>query len=299
MQNALGPEDDSGSAADERLREVLEAAAGAAVVVVIGETDTGKTTLVTALANAAFAGGCAVGIVDADLGQSEIGPPTTIGLGRVRGPLARLADAEPVALEFVGVTSPAGNVLGSIVGVRRMLDRARAEAFDRIVVDTSGLVAGPLGRALKQAKIEVLDPDLVVCAERGGECEAIVTPYAGMRRPRVIRVPVPASVRTRSAEERRRYREGRLRAHFAAARPVALDVRRLIVRLPGGEVPAAPAAIAEHVGALGALQDDAQHVLGLAVIRRFDHLCSVVHVETSVDAAHVAALRIGWERYAG
>ena len=92
-------DDDRSPVVDEQLRAVIDAAAGAAVVVVIGESDTGKTTLVTALANAAFARGFGVGIVDADLGQSEIGPPTTIGLGRVRGPLARMGDAEQIALE--------------------------------------------------------------------------------------------------------------------------------------------------------------------------------------------------------
>lgn len=283
---------------DDRLREIIDAAAEAAVVVVIGESDTGKTTLVTALANAAFARGGGVGIVDADLGQSEIGPPTTIGLGRVRGPLARLGDTEQIALEFVGVTSPAGNVLGTVVGVRRLLDRARAEGLDRVVVDTSGLVAGGLGRVLKQTKIDLLDPDLVVCLERAGECEAIVAPYAGMRRPRVLRVPVPASVRARSAEERRRHREDRLRAHFATARSIALDITRVVVQLPGGEV-AAPAAIAEHLGALAGLQDVARNMRGLAVLRGLDRICNLLHIETAVNAARIAAVRIGRERYAG
>ena len=44
--------------------------------------------------------------MDADLGQSDIGPPTTVGLGRVRLPVERLGDAEVVGLYFVGSTSP-------------------------------------------------------------------------------------------------------------------------------------------------------------------------------------------------
>jgi polynucleotide 5'-hydroxyl-kinase GRC3/NOL9 len=284
---------------DDRWRAVFEAAAEAAVVVVIGESDTGKTTLVTALANAAFARGGAVGIVDADLGQSEIGPPTTLGLGRVRRPLARPADAEVIALEFVGATSPAGDVLVTVVGVRRLLDRARADGLGQIIVDTSGLVAGGVGRALKQAKIDVLAPDLLVCVERAAECEAIAAPYRGLRRPRVLRVPAAASVRARSADERRRHREEKLRAHLAPARPAALDLGRVIVRLPGGEVPPAPAAIAEHAGALAGLQDEAQQLLGLAVLRGVDAAGRVLHVETAADAAQVATVRIGRERYAG
>jgi polynucleotide 5'-hydroxyl-kinase GRC3/NOL9 len=207
-------------------------AAQAPVTVVIGESDTGKTTLVTALANALQARGATVGVVDADLGQSEIGPPTTIGLGRVARPLARLGDAEPVALHFVGVTSPAGNMLGTLVGTHRMLGRARRLACERVVVDTSGLVSGDLGRTLKQAKIELLDPDLVISLERAGECEAIVRPYLVIERPAVLRLPVASAVRRRTADERRRHRMERLQAYFATARPVRLDLRQVILRQP-------------------------------------------------------------------
>ncbi len=281
------------------VQQVREAAAGAAVVMVVGGTDTGKTTLVTALANAATERWGAVGVLDADLGQSTIGLPTTVGLGRAQEPLARLAEAETIALEFVGVTSPAGNLLGTVVAVRRMLERARAEGLDRVLVDTSGFVAGDVGRVLKQAKIDVLDPDLVVCVERAGECEAIVAPYRGLRRPRVLRAPAPVAVRPRSAEERRRYRAERLHTHFTTARAVALDLDRVVVRLPGGEALATPAIIAGHAGILAGLEDQDRRGLGLAVLRGVDAARRLVHVETPVDGSRVAALRIGRERYGG
>ncbi|MGH2392984.1 MAG: Clp1/GlmU family protein, partial [Candidatus Limnocylindria bacterium] len=168
-------------------RGAIRRAARAGVTMVVGESDTGKTTLVTAIANALLARRLRVAVIDADLGQSEIGPPTTIGLGRVRHRLGRLADAEVIALHFVGVTSPPRNLIGAIVGTRRMLDQARAARFPRIVIDTSGLVSGVLGRTLKQAKIEVTDPDLVICLERSAECEHIVAAYGATTRPAVMR----------------------------------------------------------------------------------------------------------------
>src|SRR5918999_822328 len=69
--------------------QAIERALDVAVTMVIGEGDTGKTTLVTALANALVERGFRVAVLDADLGQSEIGPPTTIGLGRWTTPCAR------------------------------------------------------------------------------------------------------------------------------------------------------------------------------------------------------------------
>ena len=85
----------------------LDAAAAARVTLVLGATDAGKTTLVTRVAGALAGAGHAVAVVDADLGQSHVGPPTTVGLGRVRRSITHLAEAELVALEFLGVTSTA------------------------------------------------------------------------------------------------------------------------------------------------------------------------------------------------
>ncbi len=51
---------------------------GEGVCLLLGAADTGKTSLVLALANELSAQR-PVGIVDADIGQSHIGPPTTVG----------------------------------------------------------------------------------------------------------------------------------------------------------------------------------------------------------------------------
>ena len=45
---------------------------------VLGSADTGKTALVAAIAKYA-APSWPIGIVDSDIGQSHIGPPTTVG----------------------------------------------------------------------------------------------------------------------------------------------------------------------------------------------------------------------------
>ena len=70
---------------DER-RAALElafaAVSEARVSVVIGASDAGKTTLIAALASELASRGEPVGVVDSDVGQSEIGPPATVGLGR-------------------------------------------------------------------------------------------------------------------------------------------------------------------------------------------------------------------------
>ena len=48
-------------------------------VVVVGAIDVGKTTFCALLASQGVEAGIPTAVVDADMGQSEIGPPTTIG----------------------------------------------------------------------------------------------------------------------------------------------------------------------------------------------------------------------------
>jgi len=50
------------------------------VVVLLGASDSGKTTLCRILGEHWRAAGRAVGLVDGDIGQSSIGPPATVGL---------------------------------------------------------------------------------------------------------------------------------------------------------------------------------------------------------------------------
>jgi polynucleotide 5'-hydroxyl-kinase GRC3/NOL9 len=58
----------------------------ARTILLLGATDTGKTTFLTWLANTLLVQQRRIAIVDADVGQSSLGPPTTIGLSVVAKP---------------------------------------------------------------------------------------------------------------------------------------------------------------------------------------------------------------------
>jgi polynucleotide 5'-hydroxyl-kinase GRC3/NOL9 len=266
----------------------LEAAAQAPVTLVLGTSDTGKTSLIAHLASALAARGERVAVVDADVGQSEIGPPTTVGLGRVTGPLGRLADAEVLALEFVGDTSPVRYIRETAEATGRLVRRALDAGFDRVLVDTGGLVEGPLGVALKRAKIRAADPDLVLVLQRRDESEPIARALEAATRPRVVRlVPSPAVVR-RTATRRREHREKMLRDYFARGATTALPTSRVPIHDRRGHA-LVDVAVGLLVGVLGA---DGE-TLGIARVKAWEPDRGRIVIDTPVAADRIASLAAG------
>jgi len=266
----------------------LEAAAQAPVTLVLGTSDTGKTSLIAHLASGLAARGERVAVVDADVGQSEIGPPTTVGLGRVTGPLGRLADAEVLALEFVGDTSPVRYIRETAGATGRLVRRALDAGFDRVLIDTGGLVEGPLGVALKRAKIRAADPDLVLVLQRRDESEPIARALEAAARPRVVRLaPSPAVVR-RTATRRREHREKMLRDYFARGVTIALPTSRAPIHDHRGHA-LVDVAVGLLVGVLGA---DGE-TLGIARVKAWEPDRGRIVIDTPVAADRIASLVAG------
>jgi len=125
-------------------------------ILVPGATDRGKSTFCAYLAWYLLQAGQRPAYIDADVGQKDIGPPTTISLGypRLDRPLQTL---EPVAMYFVGTVSPVAHLLPMVVGTRNLLEQA-AKPF--VIINTSGLVEG-VGEILKAYQIDSLHPDRI------------------------------------------------------------------------------------------------------------------------------------------
>src|SRR5919106_3771285 len=194
---------------------VARAVAQRGVTMLVGGLDTGKSTLARRITEAGIDSGVMVGYLDADVGQSTIGPPTTVGrrLCRSRADLDALPRADPLA--FVGSTSPQGHLLPLVTGARLLLDRARASGAEMVVVDTTGLVSGVYGQVLKFHKVGVLQPDLVVGLARGQELEPVLGVLRRFYPAEVVSLDVHPDVVPTSVEQRAQSREESMRRYFA------------------------------------------------------------------------------------
>jgi polynucleotide 5'-hydroxyl-kinase GRC3/NOL9 len=187
-------------------------------VLVLGRSDRGKSSYARFLACDLAAAGERVAIVDADIGQKSIGPPTTVTLAHIAGEAWPPA---PEAFYFVGSPSPVGRMLPLVVGAARLAGAADAPF---VVVDTTGYVDGA-GRVLKAYKIEAVRPDLIVAIEKRGELEPILRPY---RTYRSIRLRPSRKARPRDSWERDFARENAFAIYFKEAQRSELGFDQVV-----------------------------------------------------------------------
>ncbi|MFH1957427.1 MAG: Clp1/GlmU family protein [bacterium] len=143
------------------------------VVLVLGEIDTGKTFFSTFLANSLLGKNIKVSIVDCDVGQSDIGPPGTLGLAVLSKPVVFIADEKPASLFYLGSHSPGLHLTSAVVGVKKLVDEALKHS-QVVLIDTPGWVQGDGGRLLRNSEIDILNPDKIMLLERGRELEHLV-----------------------------------------------------------------------------------------------------------------------------
>ncbi len=266
------------------------------VLLIVGGLDSGKSTFGRYLYEQQRRLGRLAAFIDGDPGQSALGPPTTLTLWApaALGPSANTPDVEQalgaenglIRRWFVGSITPSGHMLEMVVGAGRLVQAARQVGAQVIIYDTSGLIdpnAG--GMALKQAKVDLLQPEGVFAIQREQEMK---TWLAGLRRSRRTKVydlaPSPA-VRPRDRARRQAYRERRLAAYFEAARPLVVEWPRLAV-LPG-----APRFRRQQ---LVAFEDAQGFTLALGIVMEVDPPARRVTLLTPLDSlAGVQALHLG------
>ena len=259
-------------------------------VMVIGASDTGKSTLARHLYLALCRQGRRAAYLDTDLGQSTLGVPTTLNLALSSEPHDERFPPQDVQLTyFVGATTPRGHMLPTVIGAHRLQQRALALGADAIVVDTSGLVdPADGGKALKQWKIELLAPSVVIGLQRRRELEPILWPLRRDGRVRCVELPVSPMVVARSREARIAHRRELLSRTFEGAPSQRVALHRMAVydleRLA--------------VGGLLAFQDGQGLALALGAVEEVDRSGGTALVRTPLASLEgVRSVRLGTTRW--
>ena len=183
-------------------------------ILVTGPTDAGKTTLSTCIINQAINRGLRPAIIDADVGQGDLAPPTAIGCGIVESQIIDLRDVPTKYFEFVGNTNPSGyhRLISRLV--RRLFNRLKKRKGDSrnvnmIVINTDGYITGD-GLSGKIAIANKIKPDVIICLGENTSnlCFQIETKLWSEKIPILLNANSPPTaypiLKSRQERERRR-----------------------------------------------------------------------------------------------
>jgi len=253
-------------------------------VMVMGGVDSGKTSFCVYLANRALRDEWKPAVIDGDLGQSDIGPPSTIGFSRVTKPMKDLFEMEAENACFVGVTSPSPAVNKVVEGLTAIKSRVLQADVDFLIVNTDGWVEGEEAVGYKVQLAERVAPDLVVGIQQTSELTPILTLLK--EKGRVIAIESPQVIRKRSREKRKTLRELGYKKYLreAKVRLFSLNLIRVEDALSetGGGLATEQMEGMEE-GLLVALQDVEGSFLGIGVLCGVDSRRGAMRIYTSVS----------------
>lgn len=259
-------------------------------LVILGDVDAGKTTFARYLFLELSRLGRRVAYLDGDVGQSTLGLPATmtVALSDQDGTPA-FPPSGRRAVFFVGAVSPRGHMLPVIVGAHKLQTWAQRQGAQVVVMDTTGMIdQASGGGALKQWKIELLQPTTLFALARGAELEHILWPLRRRQDLRVHELGIAQEVREKTREARIAHRVERFRHYLSGAGLLSVSLNRLPVAGLGGAV----------WGRLAAFQDRAGFALGLGVVQNLDLRQRTLSVRTplsnldGVAGLHMGTLRL-------
>ena len=211
---------------DEIAKEVLSLKKPVTVMV-IGGVDSGKTSFCTFLANEVVMKNWRTGVIDADLGQSDVGPPSTVGFNFVTEPVKDLFEIDAQDAVFVGSTSPSGSINRVIEGLIQLKDRVMEAGVDFLVINTDGWVEGQEATAYKAQLADKISPSAIVGMQRGNELTPILNALHGIK---ALVIESPQLIQPRSREKRKILRELSYKKYLKRAKMLSLSLNWVKVK---------------------------------------------------------------------
>ncbi len=250
-------------------------------LLLLGAADTGKTTLMSALAER-LAQRQPVALVDADTGQSHIGPPTTVGwtVHETRAAKAR------GGIAFVGDVTPVGHLLQLLAALALCVEQAR-QAAEVVLIDTPGLVVGGAACSLWWTAQRLLRPERIVALQRENEmAELLGGLEAGLSA--IEKVKAPAKLRRKSLEARQEHRRRLFEEYFRDATDHTLSLKGLALRSAQRMTPESV------VGRIVGLTDAAGQDMAIGVIKEWQQRKARMTVRApALDLRRVRCLTVG------
>jgi polynucleotide 5'-hydroxyl-kinase GRC3/NOL9 len=221
--------------ADTIAQQLLDSGSvGSGICLILGASDTGKTTLAASLAKHA-ASSRPVAIVDADIGQSHIGPPATVGWALADGRKG-LSQLPVKGISFVGDVTPTGHLLQLTAAIMQGV-RQSSEAAGLTIMDTPGFIYGPAAAALWWTVQRILKPASILTVQRSNELKDILIGLEFLDT-KLELINCLQEIPTKSPLARQRYRQRQFAEYFRDSCVYNMSLTKVAVqrsRISGGD----------------------------------------------------------------
>jgi len=247
-------------------------------LLVIGSTDTGKSTLCTFLVNHILKFKQSVALIDADIGQSDLGPPGTLGLSIISKPYIESDSLNVDSMIFVGRTSPHSvteKIINGILKLENSIQKGTA-----IVINTDGWILDAEAIAYKLRMIKQLETNMTIILDEGNELYDIFEinlPF--------MRIQVPKFIKTRGREERKKIREYHYKKYLRNAIHTNFSLNGMVIegllskKIQGGEI-------------LGFI-DPNGFLIGIGILEYINRKKQILRAYTNVNARNVTSIECG------
>jgi polynucleotide 5'-hydroxyl-kinase GRC3/NOL9 len=214
----------------ESAEELLKVRTRPVIAMVLGTVDSGKSSFCTYVVNRLLGEKKKVVVLDGDLGQSDVGPPSSIAYAFVGRPVTDLFSLQAKNAFFIGETSPGNATDKMIQGLSLLKKEALAGDPDFLVINTDGWIEGECAINYKLKVAEELGPDVVFILQQKDEVAPVLI---SAERPRKITVESPPTIRQRDREKRKGLRELGYKKYLRNPRVQSLSLSW--VRVEGNE----------------------------------------------------------------
>ncbi len=128
-------------------------------IIIIGPSNSGKSTLSLYMANVFISHGLRPLLIDADVGQGDLAPPTCLGAAVMNFPEVDLWKVKTNCTNFIGGIQPVGYESKIISNIRRQLDTSLKH--DLSIINTDGYIKGN-GLVHKIDLLKKIQPDCII-----------------------------------------------------------------------------------------------------------------------------------------
>jgi polynucleotide 5'-hydroxyl-kinase GRC3/NOL9 len=177
-------------------------------IIIIGPSDAGKSTLTLFIANKLISKGLKPLIIDSDIGQGELSPPTCIGAAIISKQTIDLAEVNPNYINFVGNIQPIGYESRIINCIKRSYDKLNRNS-NLTLINTDGYI-GTKENNYKIDLIEKIQPDCIICMGENNQIndffKAIKEKYSDNSNIQILQGRSPHKVIQKSVYDRREKR---------------------------------------------------------------------------------------------